>query len=721
MSANIESPVEEGQSVAPSLLGQSIDPEMADFVLGMTKAMCRTGYYSVDHPEGRKALLGLYDDFVNLMEMRGHEFSFQLSFSRGETAEEDVALYDGDNDIQLMRDVLAEGTGRTFTPKLVEFFHRQGLLSFTLAQDLTQEHFEKFIERMTQAPDMNITHPGEAMSRDLASSGVRGVSIVFNEDRIKGLKGSIPWRAELALTRLRKDLRMIPMLANASVDEMRTIKSRLMDDILRGIQQAPLLLALARHLGEALQGQEEVMTRAEAEEHLILGLGESLVPEVAVEMSEPWLREDSEQEEHADDRRCRARLIKLMLRTLISRSDKPAAHALAVLYTNGYIDLDNLSASARTFIRANALAEAALESPDRLFEEMDHSGEDEPFAATIRDLRLAAETLLDMSKWETANDLIATIYKYAKGEFPVPVGGAKVAYESLQNLATEESIEALQKEILNPMGPNEDCLNIARMFEPEAALMLLIAVLEHADLPQLQQWCIDELVRRAWDIPDDTLRLLEDHERSWRVLRGVMIALRKTEHEAAYNQVAQLFEHIHPQVRSEALKTMASLAPERSSRIISRALEDSDPELRRNAALAVASAPKTADASIRTLLKILRNEREPGGMRLQALASLGAVIDKPGISKEVKEESLEGIRLLIEDKYGSKMQRFKRFAASRHPPPDFLLAAACRVIGNSGHKADIDLLEACNSDESQDVRDAARLGLASLREKYKTN
>jgi len=687
---------------------RSVDPEMSEFVLGMTKAMCRTGYYSADHPEGRKALLGLFDNFVNLMEVRGHEFSFQLSFSRNEAAGEDVALYDGENDIRLMREVLTEGAGNTFTPKLVEFFHRQGLLSFTLAHDLTQEHFEVFIERMTAPPDLTVTHPGEAMSKDLAEAGVRGISIVFDEDRIKGLQGSIPWRAELALTRLRKDLRMIPMLANASVEEMRKIKSRLMDDILRGIQQASLLIALTRHLGEALKGQEDVMTRAEAEEHLILGLSETLVPDVAVEMSQPCLREESQTEELPDDRRCRARLIQLMLKALLERVDKSAAHALAVLYTNGYIDLDNLSPAARTLIRANALAEAALESPDRLFEEMDHSGEDEPFAAVLRDLRLASETLLDMREWDTASDLIFTIWRYAKGEFPVPMGGAQIAYESLINLASEESIELLVEGLLTFGGPAEGCVRIEKLLEPEQAIAVLVPVLKVTESQSLQQWCTEELIRRGWDIPDLFLRLIENQEEDWKVLRCALLVLRKVEHETAYNHVAQLFEHDEAQVRSEALMTMAALAPERSSRIISRALEDSDVELRRNAALAVAGAPKTADASIRTLLKIMKNEREPGGMRLQAMASLGAIIDKTTTHMDMRNEMLDSIRSLIEDKYGTRMQRFKRFAASRHPPPDFLLSAACRIIGTHGEDEDLYLMDQCLEDESPDVRDAAR-------------
>ena len=177
------------------------DPRLSEFVLSMTKAMCRTGYYSASHPEGQRALLGLYDEFINLMHDRGHEFSFQLSFSRAGKGDEDVALYDGKSAIRLMRDSLTEGAGNTFTPKLVEYFHRQGLLSFTLKKEIPQAHFEVFIERMTRPPDTSIQHPGEELSRDLALAGVHEVSVVFDEDRIAGLRASIPWRAEHTSTR----------------------------------------------------------------------------------------------------------------------------------------------------------------------------------------------------------------------------------------------------------------------------------------------------------------------------------------------------------------------------------------------------------------------------------------------------------------------------------------------------------------------------------------
>ena len=105
-------------------------------------------------------------------------------------------------------------------------------------------------------------------------------------------------------------------------------------------------------------------------------------------------------------------------------------------------------------------------------------------------------------------------------------------------------------------------------------------------------------------------------------------------------------------------------------------------------------------------------------MRLQAVASLGAIIGKKARNDAMRREILDGVRSLIEDKYGTKMQRFKRFAASRHPPPDFLLSAACRVIGSAGIKDDISLMEQCLADESQDVRDAARHATGRLKTVY---
>ena len=38
---------------------------VADFIMDLTKAMLRTGYYSSEHPSAENAKRGLYDAFLN--------------------------------------------------------------------------------------------------------------------------------------------------------------------------------------------------------------------------------------------------------------------------------------------------------------------------------------------------------------------------------------------------------------------------------------------------------------------------------------------------------------------------------------------------------------------------------------------------------------------------------------------------------------------------------
>ena len=688
------------------------DPALADFVLSMAKSMNRTGYYSTEHPEGQRALLGLYDGFVNLMHERGQEFAFQLSFSREGANTEDVALYDGKNPIKLMRGILQEGAGNTFVPKFVEYFHRQGLLSFNLRKDLTQPHFEIFVERMTRPADVVADNPGEVLSRDLATAGVRGVSVVFDEDRIAGLRGSIPWRAELALTRLRKDLRMIPMLANATVDEMRKIKSRLMDDILRGIQEPALLIALARHLGEALGGQEEIMPRDEAETHLIEGIAPRIAPGFAERMAKPWTYEDTE-DEAPEDRQCRLRLIKALIQRLLSMPEKQAAHALVVLYQSGYIDLDGLSIKARDLIRANALAEAALTSVDGLVAELDHSKAADPFSAVIRDLGLAADVLIERQAWATAAAIVETVRQYAKGQLPVPTGGAEKAFAVLRSIANDEALAAIAAGIIASDGPYDGCVAIARALEPDHAISLLLLALTDTRDPTLQHWIVDEIKRRAWDDAPQIVSRLQDEQTPWFVLKELLIVSRQFGDEGMFSTLVKLYEHNTPQVRSEALISMAAVAPERAARMIERALDDPDRDLRRTASLAAATSSKPSEAVIKRLLRIIDNDREQEGLRLQAASTLRAIANRgPNVPR--RREIIDSFRNVVADKYGSRMHRFKRFAKSRLPPPDQLIAAACINLGETlepDATEDIELLRACLDDENIDIRHAAKHAL----------
>lgn len=694
-------------------MGLQRDVELSSFVLDMTKAMLRTGYYSSQHPEGKRALIGLHDDLAALMTSRGGaEVTFQLAYARDQRDGEDVVLYDGSGEMRMMGDVLTDGAANTFVPKFVEYFHRQGLLSFTLQKELTKADFEIFLERMTRPASSDVDNAGERLSSDLAEAGVRGVSVVFDEDRIFALSGSVPWRAELALTRLRKDLRMIPMLANASNEEIRRIKTRLMQDILRGIQEPPLIVALARHMPEALAGQEGVMAWDEAEAHLIEGVSTAILPATAEALAQPWLRPDDEFESDVEYR-YRARLLKGIATRLLEVPDRAAAHALVVLFDNRLVQLDALPEHARDLVRANTLAEAALESPLKLLEQMDHSAAPEPYRLIIRDLKLAGDALINMGEWETAADITKELWQYAHGEM-VDAGQAGEAVTALEWVGRAENVEQIAGGVIAAGRPQPCFVQLLGAIEPDAALSTLVLVLGRSQVRALRQWASTELGNRSWEAPQVLWRTLEDESTPWFVLRNVLAVVRDVGSESDYPGLTRLFEHDKVQVRAEALLTMMALAPQRASRLVERALGDAEPDVRRAAALALGTCQDPPADAVSGLIKLLMTDRESDGIRLQAAASLGHIAAL-GLDAPHREEILNVLRTLVEDKYGSKLQRFRRFAKSRHVLPSHLLAAVVAGLGAVGDPYDEPLLEQCLEDDSPEVRDAARHAVGRLR------
>jgi len=689
------------------------DPPLAEFVLAMTKSMLRSGYYSSAHPEGQKALAGLHASLHSNMEARGPELSFELA--RVDAKTEDVIVFDGVGRVRLMSALLGEGAARTFVPKLVEYFHRQELLSFSLSATILRPHFDAFIERMTRPASGNRPHAGEALSKDLAKAGVRGVSVVFDEDRIRGLGADVPWRAELALTRLRKDLRMIPMLANATVREMHDVKVGLMGDIMRGVTEASLVVAIARYLPDALTDQQKLMPLDDAQNNLVRALDEALLAPAALELLEPWIYFDDDPVEADTDWRNRARLIALVSGRLSKRKDPESRAAMVRLHEADFVSLDALPQEARDTIRGNALADAALTSPERLIEALDHSEDADPFAGIIHDLEIAGEALIERESWPAAAEVVHELWEYARGEMVAESGDADLACSALERVASETHQAKIAEAIAAADEVPKACADIIKCFDRTVAVDVLVRVLAIAERRPTRMWAVDEIVEWTWEAPELVAGHVVDLAKPWFVTRNLLLALRKVGQTDHYPALATLLEHEQQQVRTEALLTMARLDPARAQRMIHRALGDNHAEMRRAGAVAMGGATDPAEPPVRLLLEMLRSDREQEGVRLQVAASLGHVAAL-GPHAICRDEILDALRSIITDKYGSAMHRLKRFAKSKHLPSSSLLSAVCAALGAVGDPYDEPLLETCLEDEALDVRESATAAIGRLRD-----
>ena len=113
-----------------------------EFLMDLTKAMLRSGYYASDHPGAENAKSGLYEAFNRCL-----QDSNEIMITHQETREHSDILITGILDEPVnVKILVGTGMAELFVPKLREYFKRKSLVSFAVKQDITLEHFDSFVD-----------------------------------------------------------------------------------------------------------------------------------------------------------------------------------------------------------------------------------------------------------------------------------------------------------------------------------------------------------------------------------------------------------------------------------------------------------------------------------------------------------------------------------------------------------------------------------------------
>jgi HEAT repeat protein len=219
-------------------------PGLSDFVLSLIQAFLKTGYYRPDHPEAKKARSGLYDSLRTFMEGK-REISF---IGAGEGGKSDVFIGGITDEPVTVGSLMIKGMAEMFIPKFLEYFERKNLSAFSMKSAITEDEFEKFIGIMTESPLFDKeTDVREKLTMDLIRNEVLMVSTIFNVDLVgKGRK--LPWRVELSISRLKRDLNLIPLYKTVSEDRKNNIRKMVFEDIIKPLKSPKLIKELLTNL-----------------------------------------------------------------------------------------------------------------------------------------------------------------------------------------------------------------------------------------------------------------------------------------------------------------------------------------------------------------------------------------------------------------------------------------------------------------------------------------
>jgi HEAT repeat protein len=649
--------------------------EAGDFVVSLIQAFLRTGYYLPEHPQSRKAREDLYESFLKIAKVSG-----QLHFFIRDEGGPTVYVEGPEDSAGKLKDIMPLGMADTYNPRFVNFLERKELVSLTLSTRMDAQEFSEFINLMSEPAFVEMREEGlkEKFQASIARSGIRNISYIFNEDFIT-VRRDIPWRVSLALSRLHKDLRVLPIYEDADLSELADIKRGIIDDIIRPLQEPELSYTFLMNLDLATT---EILPEGEAEDELVTAMEE----ETFLGVVSLLIGDASGTEKRYRDILPPEKLNRLLgkvSKRLITINNQAANDHLRDLFETGLLSSDNLTPEVRERITLLRLVRSFVDYSDAYLVHLEAGVKLEEFNKVAVPLARIVPDLLEGGWHPEAVSITERLCYHAQTEDE----RARTAHRALDQLRGEQVLSRAKTMFLQ--GSKEDRTGIGRFLQllgPWAARTLLEIVRESDDVWRRKQAC-DILLQMGREPAASLIGLLEEEEAPGEAVSTVIKILAGIEYDDMKPMVIEAVEKrvrdLTSEVRREALGALSVLEPAGRQEIFLSALTDPDGDVRKEGirGLGVTADPESL-VPLRDTIEAARMSEEEADWDLAAAAILSIGYLREGC-EQIREQADEYVLDLAGEAVPRKGLK-KLVRSGRGYPQQFLLSLSYTLgrIGN---------------------------------------
>ncbi|MBW2340174.1 MAG: HEAT repeat domain-containing protein [Deltaproteobacteria bacterium] len=457
---------------------KEIKAKLAHFLLALIQAFLRTGYYTPDHPQSKKARIGLYEDFKNLFTQKD-----ELTFLVRDDEKEKKLLIEGVlAESHPLEEVMIRGMAELYTPKFAKFLERKDLISLTLKNSMTRTEFTNFVDVMSDSSfvDTQEKSDKERFSRTLQDKGIFNISYIFSEELLAARR-KIPWRSQIALSRLNKDFRTIPLFLDLDEEGFKKVRRQIIQDITRPIQNSEIVYPILMNTDLA---ETKEFKESEIDDAIIVFLSDELL----FKLSKILLREKLHQKEPESHQGKLLVIARKLASSLNLREIKGREPILEEYFKHKLIPLELLSAATQQKTKLEQLTNKFLRHRDSFFTQFDKIQDKEKYIRAARSCKQIIPELIRRDRYGEILAIISHIDRHFKEEKQVSVYAGQVLQEIVESdipQALKANFLTGQKEIREGIGP------ILLKLHTES-VPLLLSVFRESD---------DQLVRKdAWDI-----------------------------------------------------------------------------------------------------------------------------------------------------------------------------------------------------------------------------
>ncbi len=556
---------------------------LAQFTRSLIKSMLHSGYYAPEHPEALKDLTDLHGDFRQLVEERS-ELTYMVTMS----GEERGIIIEGYDSAPLPLDkVMKTNMTDLFMPKFLEFFDRWNLLSFSLKARIRAEEFHSFIVLMSRPAeaDQGTKEAGERLTQALLDHHILHISTVFNDD-IVGKERQLPWRVKMALSRLRRDLRMLPLYKHATPEELQRIKLQIMDDVIRPVRTPRFLKEFLLNC-DLLTVDLAGIGEKQIERRTVEGLSEEMLAVTAWDLVKDLEQLSKTQGQKAEERSYeeRARRVSVLyevMTRLYSIGSALDHDLLDALLKQQALPMEHLPVEVQRAMETHRLADAFMARQQTCVAALSRIERDEAGRQLADMVHRVWPELMRRRHYEVVVKILQAVNTGRQG-----TTASEVLEELVQRLsegmASEDTIRHLLQDLDCQDKARRNCLVEILVFIGDQVGPGLLEAYAKSDNKSVRVSAFEAIRRIGTGALQPFLAQLSSVERDWEVICHILATVGEqgdTYHAQSISQVlhaqsiGQLLHHDHVHVREAALRTLFKLQGSAAEGHFLRALED---------------------------------------------------------------------------------------------------------------------------------------------------
>jgi HEAT repeat protein len=683
----------------------------AAFGLSFVRAINLTGYYPADHPAIQNVATKPFEDLCNLRRFSSEVSFITMAGHHGEEVMVDV-MDEPLPFLKLLNSYMAE----TFALKFVNYLSRNNLVSFSIKTGMPQDEFKRFLALIVEqktALEEGRDASSIKFGAMLLERKIYSVSAV-SRDEILGGNRFLPWRVKIAITRLQKDLGLLPLYSEASEDELQKAKQLIVGDIIRPLRQPRFIRELLTNC-DLIRANVEELSAVDVETEIITCLNATLVEDVTWEVvsvleKAAWnaITQNDGEGERRIDLILRDILKKLALR-LVAFANAKTFDMLEKLFRRRVLEFHELPDSLQRLVLTELRTNQFMETGPAIVAHFNTINDPQEYGKFLMNFEMILPELVKRRKIDEAITLLRLLDEHQRATRFAEM--ASMVRYAMIGTATDENVELLMPLAAHPDREirTKGVELLSYLGERGAdGLFRVLAASEHVTVRRDVLKALEKMGQVAGPL---LMERLNQPGFDWFVYRNIILLLDNLRLVKASEDIVRFIKYTQPRVREQVAQYLFNNLGKESEQHLVLLLDDPDWKVQRRVLLLLAEIGSMRGGFRRRLVDILRpqNELLPDDEPI-VLAALSAV---GSLGEFVTDDGVQASNVLMDLLYTRPARLIDRWRLKTSPTMEKIRSEILRTLVRIG---DRDLLYRLKQKAEDMPQELKALALAAARE-----